>query len=286
LQQIFLEARDTLRQWREECARRPEEVVEIWELVLKKCPNFLEDELWIVYEQVIIAALDSNRSDVALDCLSVLHKKFPFSNRVLKLEAMHLEFLEDFDGASEIYDQLSSKDPTNMFYRKRKLAILKAQGKRAELIKELTEYLKVFINDNEAWLELSNLYLQERDYAHAAYCMEELVLSNPHNSLYSRRLAEIKYAQGGQGNYEVAKTYFEHALKINTKCMRSLYGLMQVTNLLAETSSGQKQKEYVQTGTQAANRILDILKKVSGEKSSLSYEIKAVENVKQQFESF
>lgn len=58
------------------------------------------------------------------------------------------------------------------------MAILKAKGKRAELIKELSEYLKVFINDNEAWLELSNLYLQERDYAHAAFCMEELVLSN------------------------------------------------------------------------------------------------------------
>lgn len=63
-------------------------------------------------------------------------------------------------------------------YRKRKIAILLAQGERQEAIRELNEYLKTFINDNEAWLELSNLYLQEIDHARAAHCLEELILSN------------------------------------------------------------------------------------------------------------
>lgn len=63
-------------------------------------------------------------------------------------------------------------------YRKRKIAILKAQGNRQEAIRELNEYLKTFISDTEAWLELSDLHLQEGDYPHAAHCMEELVLSS------------------------------------------------------------------------------------------------------------
>lgn len=63
-------------------------------------------------------------------------------------------------------------------YRKRRIAILKAQGNRQEAIRELNEYLKTFISDTEAWLELSDLYLQEADHPHAAHCMEELVLSS------------------------------------------------------------------------------------------------------------
>lgn len=47
-----------------------------------------------------------------------------------------------------------------------------------EAIKELNEYLKTFLNDNETWLELSSLYLNEGDYARAAHCMEELILSS------------------------------------------------------------------------------------------------------------
>lgn len=51
------------------------------------------------------------------------------------------------------------------------------------------------MSDGEAWQELANLYLKEGDFAKAAYCMEELILSNPHNHLYYTRYAEIKYTQ-------------------------------------------------------------------------------------------
>ena len=47
------------------------------------------------------------------------------------------------------------------------------------------------MSDYEAWLELSDLYLQEQDYGRAAFCLEELLLSNPHNHLYHQRYAEV-----------------------------------------------------------------------------------------------
>lgn len=49
--------------------------------------------------------------------------------------------------------------------------------------------------DQEAWQELCDLYLGEQEYAKAAFCMEELILHNPHNHLFHQRLAEIKYTQ-------------------------------------------------------------------------------------------
>lgn len=52
------------------------------------------------------------------------------------------------------------------------------QGERQEAIKEMIEYLKTFLNDSEAWLELSQLYLHEGDYPRAVHCFEELLLAN------------------------------------------------------------------------------------------------------------
>ena len=47
------------------------------------------------------------------------------------------------------------------------------------------------MSDSEAWLELCDLYLYEHDYAKAAFCMEELILANPHNHLFHQRYAEV-----------------------------------------------------------------------------------------------
>lgn len=52
-----------------------------------------------------------------------------------------------------------------------------------------------FMIDQDAWNELCDLYLSEQEYAKAAFCMEELILQNPHNHLFHLRFADIKYTQ-------------------------------------------------------------------------------------------
>jgi hypothetical protein len=51
------------------------------------------------------------------------------------------------------------------------------------------------MSDQEAWQELCELYLLEQDFARAAFCMEELILHNPHSHLIHQRYAEIRYTQ-------------------------------------------------------------------------------------------
>ena len=51
------------------------------------------------------------------------------------------------------------------------------------------------MSDFEAWQELADLYLKEGDFGKAAFCLEELLLTNPHNSIFYTRYAEIKYTQ-------------------------------------------------------------------------------------------
>lgn len=49
------------------------------------------------------------------------------------------------------------------------------------------------MSDQEAWHELSNLYMSELEYAKAAFCVEEMLLFNPHSHLIHQRLADIRY---------------------------------------------------------------------------------------------
>ncbi|XP_071451020.1 ER membrane protein complex subunit 2-A-like isoform X2 [Hetaerina americana] len=225
---MFIEARDLFRSWRELNDRKSCEVVNLWENILRKKIHKLGDEKLMVYEQVCLAALDTNRMDVADQCLLALKKEFSGSLRVRKLQAMKLEAMERYDEALEILDNIIRRDETNAAPRKRRVAILKARGRISEAIKELTEYLKKFMSDQEAWQELSELYLMETDFARAAFCMEELLLQNPHNHLVHQRYAEIRYTQGGYENMEIARAHYCQAIKLNPNNIRALYGLFLI----------------------------------------------------------
>ena len=159
-------------------------------------------------------------------CLTELEKMFPNSSRVRRLKTMaRLELRGRFDDAIKVYDDMIRTDESNNFAYKRKIAILIAQRKISDAVKELVEYLKKFTNDPEAWLELADLYISDQDYAKAAFCLEEVILLNPHNTLYHEKYAEILYTQGTVESMELARAYFAQAYKLNPHNMRALYGL-------------------------------------------------------------
>ena len=195
----FAEVRDLLRKWREDNERKSDETIQLWDSVLGEKVHKLDNERHVVLEQVIIAAFDTNRIEVADKCIKLLSDEFPGSLRVQKYKAMRLEALELYDDAVDFLNAIIKKDETNAAPRKRKIAILKARGKTTEAIKELCEYLKKFMSDQEAWHELCNLYLIENEYTKAAFCMEELLLHNPHSHLIHQRLAEIRYTMVSTG---------------------------------------------------------------------------------------
>lgn len=251
----YEEASSTLKKWREEHSRRSEDVVEIWEFVLSRYCAALGDELWVVLEQVAIAALDQARHDLAIDCIQQLHQQFPKSMRVTKLQAMRLEAIGNYEDADKLYEKLIEADETNQVFRKRRIAILIAKGERQGAIRELNKYLESFGTDTEGWLQLSELFLQEGDYTRAAFCFEELILSNPHNSCYLQKMAEIRYTLGGQENVELAKSYFEKSASISSSAA-SLYGLILCYNQLAQKASGQRKHEIVLAGQNVCDSLL------------------------------
>jgi len=192
-------------------------------------------------------------------CLKELSTMFDIdsSQRMRRLRAMKFEMFERYDDALDILDTILEEDDSNSQARKRKIAILKAQGENGKSIMELVKYLKEFMADGEAWMELCDLYILEQEYAKAAFCCEELILQHPHNHLYYQRYAEIRYTQGGFENLEQAKVYYCHAIRLNPNNMRALYGLLLTSTQLVSSPkcATQKKREYQKSVIWASTQI-------------------------------
>ena len=212
-----------------------------------------------------MAALDLQDATLIKECLLELEAKFPNSNRVKRLKAMaKLEMRDRFDDAIKLYDEMIKKDETNSLVHKRKIAILISQDKIAEAIRDLCEYLKKFMNDTEAWSELCDLYIQEQEYTKAAFCMEELILSNPHNYVYYLKYAEIQYTIGSTESIELAKSYFSQAYKLNSNSIRALYGVYLCCMVLSGSQKlAHKQKEYLKIANWSLGKISESYAKVN-----------------------
>jgi len=257
-------ARQKMRQWRDEPLRNSEEVTELGECLILEHGNKLGDELWTIYEQVFLASIDCRKMDLATMCLRELKTQFPKSIRVEKLNAMRLEAFEKYEEAEQIYNKILEAEPANAVVRKRLVAILKAQNRVGEAIKELNEYLKKFMSDQEAWTELAELYISQQDHKKAKFCMEELILMNPHNHLFHQRYAEILYTLGGNENMEKARKYFAQALKLDNNNMRALFGFFLASAHLANSSKDVKtKKENSKFATWAATQVNERYQSVS-----------------------
>lgn len=252
------EMREQLREWRDDGSRHSDEVVQFWEEGLDSAMDEFEDEKWMVLEQVTVSALDMNRSDIVTECLEKLVEKFGSSSlRVRRLLAMKLEMAERWDDALELLDSIIEEDEANSSARKRKIAIFKAQGDISRTVQELTKYLRIFMSDQEAWMELCELYIQEQDYPKAAFCCEEVLLHNPHNHLYHQKQAEIRYTWGGYDQLELAKHYYSQSIKLAPGNMRALYGLLLTASQLASSPRCPvtKKKEFMSVAVWASKQI-------------------------------
>lgn len=252
-------ARLKMKKWRDDGERNSEEVVEYGECLIAEYANKLGDELWVLYEQVCIAALDCCRTDLAEECISALHKQFPSSKRVSRLKGMYHEAKREFESAEQVYNTMLGDDPANLIIRKRLIAIKKAQNKYEETIEDLNEYLKDFMGDQEAWMELSELYVHQQEFVKAAFCMEELILSHPHNHLYHQRFAEIHFTIGTADSMEKAKKYFAQALKLDPNNVRALYGLfLAASNTASGKAATNVKKKNINLSQWTANQVIDM----------------------------
>ncbi|XP_031248950.1 ER membrane protein complex subunit 2-like [Pistacia vera] len=226
--------------------RRPEKVLKHGLSILndpKKRSSLGPDE-WTLYEQVSIAAMDCQCLDVAKDCIKVLQKKFPESKRVGRLEAILLEAKGLWAEAEKAYSGLLEDNPLDQVLHKRRVSIAKAQGDYSGAIDLLNKYLEIFMADHDAWRELAEIYISLQMYKQAAFCYEELILSQPTVPLHHLAYADVLYTLGGLENLQTAKKYYASTIDLTGgKNTRALFGLCLCTSAIAQLTKGRNKED-------------------------------------------
>ncbi|KAL3162216.1 hypothetical protein ABBQ32_009921 [Trebouxia sp. C0010 RCD-2024] len=196
-----------------------------------------EEELWLVYEQVAIAALDSRAMALATSLIQKIRKKFPKSSRTHRLTSMYLEACGETAKLTEFHKQILEDDENNEAILKRQVAVEKSKGSVSSAIELLRKYLDTYMLDKAAWEELGALYLQASLYQQAAHCYEELLLHMPSSIAYYVQYADIMYTIGGThapghradviaNDYRTAQSYYAAAVRMSEgHNIRALYGL-------------------------------------------------------------
>nr|GLL26775.1 ER membrane protein complex subunit 2-A [Ipomoea trifida]GMC99577.1 ER membrane protein complex subunit 2 [Ipomoea batatas] len=210
----------------------------------RKSRSALGSEEWTLHEQVAVAAMDCQCLDVAKDSIKVLQKKFPGSKRVGRLEAMLLEARGLWAEAEKAYLSLLEENPFDQVVQKRRVAMAKAQGNMSGAIELLNKYLEIFMADHDAWRELAEIYVSLQMYKQAAFCYEELILSQPTVPLYHLAYADVLYTLGGLDNLQTAKKYYTSTIDLTGgKNTRALFGICLCTSAIGQLTKGRNKED-------------------------------------------
>jgi len=149
---------DLLRALRKSKIRRSDLVVKHGEWLLKTVQKSLfrgqyigSIEIWNVYEQIFIAALDVGYEKLASACLLPLVTKFPKSLRVRKLQGMEYEYKGEYTKARTVYTSLLEVSPGDVGVLKRMVTAYKGEGDFARAVEEIHKMLKLFYGDVSLW---------------------------------------------------------------------------------------------------------------------------------------
>lgn len=226
--------------------RRPNKVLKYGLSILNDPSqrSALGPDEWTLYEQVATAAMDCQCTDVAKDCIKVLQKKFPGSKRVGRLEAMLLEAKGSWAEADKAYSNLLEENPLDQVILKRRAAMAKAQGNISLAIERLNQYIEVFMADPDAWRELAEIYVSLQMYKQAAFCFEELILSQPMVPLFHLAYADVLYTLGGLENIQTAKRYYASTIDLTGgKNVRALLGICLCASAITQLSKGRNKED-------------------------------------------
>ncbi|KAM0286024.1 hypothetical protein ACHAQH_001214 [Verticillium albo-atrum] len=212
-------------------------------------------ELWVIYENLILACCRTGDIESAHQCLERLVTRFGADNeRVMAFQGLIKEAAADNQGELVQllmeYDTILGPDNTNIPVAKRKVALLRSLGKTTEAIDALNALLDYSPTDAEAWAELADIYLSQGLYSQSIFALEEVLLLSPNAWNMHARLGEVLYmaatASDGPQLKRLTESLkrFSRSIELCDDYLRGYYGLKLVTDkLLKDESKSSKQPD-------------------------------------------
>ncbi|KAH0595177.1 hypothetical protein MHUMG1_06926 [Metarhizium humberi] len=222
-------------------------------------------DTWTIYENLMIACLQTGDDEAANECLERIVNRFGDSHdRVLALKGLVKEATasnnSELEKILEEYEALLQQNDASIPIRKRKVALLRSMGKLPEAVTALNSLLDVCPTDPEAWAELADMYVTQGLYSQAVYALEEVLVLSPNAWNIHARLGEVSFmaattaSEGGsQKHYAEAVKRFCRSIELCDDYLRGYYGLKLVTDKLVQnTPKSKKDSEGFQLPDQAA----------------------------------
>jgi len=237
---------DLLQFMRSHRIRQPELIVLHGGRLLKGSHRKLGGEVWTIMEQVFLAAAELGLDSWREYCLKQLSDKFPTSVRVERLKGVYQESLEKWPEATKIYKKILADKPEDTFTHKRLITMFKQRGQIDKAIEAINVYLDTFSTDVDVWHELAELYIEAGSLQRAAFCFEELLITNPRSLHHVLTYAELQYSIG---DFELSRKYFSLAAYLDGACLRALWGLIAVNMALADKDKSNEKMLQLNTFT-------------------------------------
>ncbi|KAI1166404.1 tetratricopeptide [Nemania serpens] len=204
-------------------------------------------ELWTVYENLLLSCLRTGDDESAHLCLGRLVNRFGDDNeRIMALKGLLKEATAADTAALDVvlqeYEEILQGNPPNVPIAKRRAGLLRAMGRTSEAVNALSSLLDMSPTDAEAWAELADLYLAQGLYSQAIFAQEEVLILQPNAWNIHARLGEIllmaaKTSDAPKRLPEALKR-FCRSVELCDNYLRGYYGLKSTTQqLLGEPSA-------------------------------------------------
>ncbi|KAK5630737.1 hypothetical protein RRF57_006452 [Xylaria bambusicola] len=216
-------------------------------------------ELWTVYENLLLSCLRTGDDEAAHQCLGRLVNRFGNDNeRIMALKGLLKEATATDNATLELvlqeYEQFLQENPSNIVSKtvdatleyqpiaKRRAALLRSMGRTSSAVNALNSLLDMSPTDAEAWAELADLYLNQGLYSQAIFAQEEVLVLQPNAWNIHARLGEMllmaaKISDTSKRLTEAMKR-FCRSIELCDNYLRGYYGLkLTVQQLLNEPSS-------------------------------------------------
>ena len=202
---------------------------------LKKHKKTLGKEAFFFKEKLFYICLELKNFSKTYEILSELFKEFGKDKKIIRMYAENNEITPNKTNSFEQYKQLIIENEEDKESLKRFILFSKNKLKLDNVndyIEMWNEYIKNYMDDEEAFFELSEIYLLTNNYFKAVFCLEEILLHNPFNYQVLNKIGDI-YASidNNPENFKIALKYYSQSLLVFVG-PRSLFGIMHCLSMI------------------------------------------------------
>lgn len=204
-------------------------------------------EAFFFKEKLFYICLELKKVKKAHELISEIYKEFGSEKPIIRMLAEKNEIDPKYEGTPSLekYKQLILFNQDDKRSLKRYLMLMKysySNDEARSYIELWNEYLKVYMDDSDAWNELAEVYLTTQNYTKAVFCLEELLLHNPNNYIILLKIGDIQSSFNSNDSASTALKFYSQSALIKPT-PRAFWGILYCLNIISKNQKSLDQSQ-------------------------------------------